>query len=157
MTQTVSDELELFRFQISEEQEEERVDKCIAALIDSLSRSFIQKMIKEGRVSVNGIPVKQSYQVRAGDDLSFLLPKAQEPDIEPENIPLDILYEDSDVLVVNKPKGMVVHPAAGHYSGTLVNAVMFRCRGQLSGINGVMRPGIVHRIDKDTTGSVLIC
>ena len=157
MTQTVSDELELFRFQISEEQEEERVDKCIAALIDSLSRSFIQKIIKEGRVSVNGIPVKQSYQVRAGDDLSFLLPKAQEPDIEPENIPLDILYEDSDVLVVNKPKGMVVHPAAGHYSGTLVNAVMFRCRGQLSGINGVMRPGIVHRIDKDTTGSVLIC
>lgn len=157
MTQTVSDDLELFRFQIPEEQEEERVDKCIAALIDSLSRSFIQKMIKEGRVSVNGAPVKASYQVKAGDDLSFLLPRAQEPDIEPEKIPLDVLYEDSDVLVVNKPKGMVVHPAAGHYSGTLVNAVMFHCKGQLSGINGVMRPGIVHRIDKDTTGSVLVC
>lgn len=157
MIQTVSDDLELFRFQIPEEQDEERVDKCIAALIDSLSRSFIQKMIKEGRVSVNGVPVKASWQVKAGDDLRFLLPKAQEPDIEPEDIPLDILYEDSDVLVVNKPKGMVVHPAAGHYSGTLVNAVLFHCKGQLSGINGVMRPGIVHRIDKDTTGSVLIC
>lgn len=157
MTQTVSDDLELFRCRITQEQEGERVDKCIAALIDSLSRSFIQKMIKEGRVSINGIPVKASYQVQEEDDLSFLIPKAQEPDIEPENIPLDILYEDTDVLVVNKPKGMVVHPAAGHYSGTLVNAVMFHCMGQLSGINGVMRPGIVHRIDKDTTGSILIC
>ena len=142
---------------LTEEQEEERVDKCIAALIDSLSRSFIQKMIKEGRVCINGLPVKASYQVKAGDDLSFLLPKAQEPDIEPENIPLDILYEDSDVLVVNKPKDMVVHPAAGHYSHTLVNAVLYHCRGQLSGINGVLRPGIVHRIDKDTTGSVIVC
>ena len=114
-------------------------------------------MIKEGRVCINGLPVKASYQVKAGDDLSFLLPKAQEPDIEPEDIPLDILYEDSDVLVVNKPKDMVVHPAAGHYSHTLVNAVLYHCRGQLSGINGVLRPGIVHRIDKDTTGSVIVC
>lgn len=157
MTQTVSDDLELFRFQIPEEQEEERVDKCIAALIDSLSRSFIQKMIKEGRVSVNGAPVKASYQVKAGDDLSFLLPRAQEPDIEPEKIPLDVLYEDSDVLIVNKPKGMVVHPAPGHYSGTLVNAILYHCRENLSGINGVLRPGIVHRIDMNTTGSLLIC
>ena len=154
MENPIQETTDLFRFQITEEQEEERVDKCIAALIDSLSRSFIQKMIKEGRVCINGLPVKASYQVKAGDDLSFLLPKAQEPDIEPEDIPLDILYEDSDVLVVNKPKDMVVHPAAGHYSHTLVNAVLYHCRGQLSGINGVLRPGIVHRIDKDTTGSV---
>ena len=104
MENPIQETTDLFRFQITEEQEEERVDKCIAALIDSLSRSFIQKMIKEGRVCINGLPVKASYQVKAGDDLSFLLPKAQEPDIEPEDIPLDILYEDSDVLVVNKPK-----------------------------------------------------
>lgn len=150
-------DMELFRFQITEEQEEERIDKCIATLIDSLSRSFIQKLIRDGKVSVNGQTVKANYRVRTDDDVSFALPEAQEPDIEPEDIPLDILYEDDDVLVVNKPKGMVVHPAAGHYSGTLVNAVMFHCRGNLSGINGCMRPGIVHRIDKDTTGSVIIC
>lgn len=149
--------MELFRFQITEEWEEERIDRCIAALIDSLSRSFIQKMIREGRVCVNGQSVKANYRVKTDDDVSFELPPAQEPVIEPENIPLDILYEDADVLVVNKPKGMVVHPAAGHYSGTLVNAVMFHCKNSLSGINGVMRPGIVHRIDKDTTGSILIC
>ena len=157
MENPIQETTDLFRFQITEEQEEERVDKCIAALIDSLSRSFIQKMIKEGRVCINGLPVKASYQAKAGDDLSFLLPKAQEPDIEPEDIPLDILYEDSDVLVVNKPKDMVVHPAAGHYSHTLVNAVLYHCRGQLSGINGVLRPGIVHRIDMDTTGALVIC
>lgn len=150
-------DMELFRFQITEEQEDERIDKCIAALIDSLSRSFIQKLIKDGKVSVNGQIVKANYRVKTDDDVSFVLPRAQEPDIEPEDIPLDILYEDDDVLVVNKPKGMVVHPAAGHYSGTLVNAVMFHCSGKLSGINGVMRPGIVHRIDKDTTGSIIIC
>lgn len=150
-------DMELFRFQITEEQEDERIDKCIAALIDSLSRSFIQKLIKDGKVSVNGQIVKANYRVKTDDDVSFVLPRAQEPDIEPEDIPLDILFEDDDVLVVNKPKGMVVHPAAGHYSGTLVNAVMFHCSGKLSGINGVMRPGIVHRIDKDTTGSIIIC
>lgn len=153
----LSENMELFRFHITEEQEDERIDKCIAALIDSLSRSFIQKMIKDGKVSVNGQAVKANYRVKADDDVAFELSRAQEPDIEPQDIPLDILYEDEDVLVVNKPKGMVVHPAAGHYSDTLVNAVMFHCRGRLSGINGVMRPGIVHRIDKDTTGSILIC
>lgn len=149
--------MELFRFQITEDMEDERIDKCMAVLIDSLSRSFIQKLIKEEKVLVNGKAVKANYRAKADDDVSFYLPKAQEPDIEPEDIPLDVLYEDDDVLVVNKPKGMVVHPAAGHYSGTLVNAVMYHCRGNLSGINGVMRPGIVHRIDKDTTGSVIIC
>lgn len=149
--------MSLFCFQISSEQEDERIDKCIASLTDSLSRSYIQKMIREGNVMVNGRPVRQNFRVSADDEVSFFLPEAVEPQILPEDIPLDILYEDDDLLVVNKPKGMVVHPAAGHYSHTLVNAVLFHCRGQLSGINGVLRPGIVHRIDKDTTGSVLIC
>lgn len=149
--------MEYFSFQISEELEEERIDKCISMLIDSLSRSFIQKMIKEEKVSVNGKPVKGSYRVKTDDEVTFELPESVEPDIEPEDIPLDVLYEDKDVIVVNKPKGMVVHPAAGHYSGTLVNALMHHCGKDLSGINGVMRPGIVHRIDMDTTGSIIIC
>ncbi len=146
-----------FRYEITEELEGERIDKCLAMLIDSLSRSFIQKMIKEEAVTVDGIPVKGSYRVKAEDQLSFRLPKAVEPDILPEAIPLDILYEDRDVIIVNKPKGMVVPPAAGHYSGTLVNALMHHCGKELSGINGIMRPGIVHRIDMDTTGSIIVC
>ncbi len=146
-----------FRFQITEELEDLRIDKCMSMLIDSLSRSFIQKLIKEDAVWVNGKPVKGSYKVKTDDDVLFCLPKAVEPDISPENIPLDVLYEDKDVIVVNKPKGMVVHPAAGHYSGTLVNALMYHCGAELSGINGVMRPGIVHRIDRDTTGSLIVC
>lgn len=148
---------DLFRFQVTEEYEEERIDKYMSILIDSLSRSFIQKMMKEEKVLVNGKPVKANYRLKTEDEICFELPEAVEPDIEPENIPLDILYEDADVLVVNKPKGMVVHPAAGHYSGTLVNALMYHCRGSLSGINGCLRPGIVHRIDMDTTGSLIVC
>ena len=146
-----------FCFQITEEYEGERIDKCLSVLIDSLSRSFIQKIIKDGQVFVNGKAVKGSYAVKTDDEVSFTLPDSQKPDIEAEDIPLDIIYEDSDVVVVNKPKGMVVHPAAGHYSGTMVNALMHHCGDQLSGINGVMRPGIVHRIDMDTTGSVIVC
>lgn len=149
--------MDKFYFQITEETEDERIDKCISMLIDSLSRSYIQKLIKEEAVFVNGRPVKGSYKVKTDDEVVFSLPKAVEPDIEPENIPLDILYEDEDVIVVNKPKGMVVHPAAGHYSGTLVNALMYHCGDSLSGINGCMRPGIVHRIDMDTTGSLIVC
>ena len=106
---------------------------------------------------VNDTPVKANYKLSLGDLLTLEEPELQEPDILPENIPLDILYEDADLLIVNKPKGMVVHPAAGHYTGTLVNALMYHCQGQLSGINGVSRPGIVHRIDMDTTGSLLVC
>lgn len=146
-----------FRFEIQEDMENERIDKCLAMLIDSLSRSFIQKLIKDEGVFVNGKAVKGSYKVKLDDCVEFCLPPAVEPEITPENIPLDILYEDEDVIVVNKPKGMVVHPAAGHYSGTLVNALMYHCGDSLSGINGVMRPGIVHRIDRDTTGSVIVC
>ncbi len=146
-----------FRFQITEEMEEERIDKCMSMLIDSLSRSYIQKLIKENAVFVNNKAVKGSYRVKTDDEVFFCLPEAVEPDIKPENIPLSILYEDEDVIVVNKPKGMVVHPAAGHYSGTLVNALMYHCGESLSGINGCMRPGIVHRIDMDTTGSIIVC
>lgn len=146
-----------YRFQITEELEGERLDKALSLLIESLSRSFVSKLIKENKVCVNGKTVKSSYTLKCDDEVVFELPPSQEPDIEPENIPLDVLYEDSDVVVVNKPKGMVVHPAAGHYSGTLVNALMYHCGHELSGINGVMRPGIVHRIDMDTTGSLIVC
>lgn len=149
--------MEKFCFQITEELEEERIDKCMSMLIDSLSRSYIQKLMKEEAVTVNGTVVKGSYKVKTDDEVVFCLPKAVEPKILPEDIPLEILYSDQDVAVINKPKGMVVHPAAGHYSGTLVNAIMYHFKEELSGINGVMRPGIVHRIDKDTTGSLIIC
>lgn len=135
----------------------ERIDKFLSCRLEEVSRSYIQKLIKEGHVSVNGKPVKANYKLGAGDEISVEIPEAKEPDILPEDIPLDILYEDQDILVVNKPKGMVVHPAAGHYGGTLVNALMYHCKDSLSGINGVMRPGIVHRIDMDTTGSLLVC
>lgn len=146
-----------FNFVITEEMEEERIDKCLNALIDTLSRSYIQKLLSEGNVTVNGRNVKPSYKVCADDEVKLFLPPVVTPDILPENIPLSILYEDEDVIVVNKPKGMVVHPAPGHYKGTLVNALLYHCGSDLSGINGVLRPGIVHRIDRDTTGSVIAC
>ena len=135
----------------------ERIDKFLSCRLEEVSRSYIQKLIKEGHVSVNGKPIKANYKLGADDEICLEIPEAKEPDILPEDVPLDILYEDQDILVVNKPKGMVVHPAAGHYSGTLVNALMYHCKDSLSGINGVMRPGIVHRIDMDTTGSLLVC
>ena len=142
---------------VTEETAGDRIDKFLAEQYENLSRSFLQKLLKSGEVMVDGRPVKASYKVAEGDLISFEVPEAVEPEIVPEDIPLDILYEDEDVLIVNKPKGMVVHPAAGHYQGTLVNAVMAHCGDSLSGINGVMRPGIVHRIDKDTTGALLVC
>ena len=149
--------MDIFKFLINEEWEGLRIDKYLSLNLDFLSRSYIQKMIQEQNVSVNGKIVKANYNLKEDDEIEFQLPTNVEPDIEAENIPLDVLYEDNDVIVVNKPKGMVVHPAAGHYSGTLVNALMYHCKDSLSGINGVMRPGIVHRIDKDTTGSLIIC
>ncbi len=146
-----------YRFQITEELEGERLDKALSLLIETLSRSYVSKLIKEDKVFVNGKPAKSSYNLKTDDEVVFELPPSQEPDIVAEDIPLAVLYEDKDVIVVNKPKGMVVHPAAGHYSGTLVNALMYHCGQELSGINGVMRPGIVHRIDMDTTGSLIVC
>ena len=134
-----------------------RIDKYLSSVNEQLSRSYIQKLLKSGLVLVDGKPVKASYQVDEGDVISLDIPEAVEPEIEPENMDLDILYEDQDVILVNKPKGMVVHPAAGHYSNTLVNGLMYHCKDQLSGINGVMRPGIVHRIDMDTTGVIIAC
>ena len=148
--------MEELRFQIADEMEDERIDKCMSLLVENLSRSFIQKLIKDGNVLVNGTPVKGSCRVKCDDEVVFSVPESVEPDIEPENIPLDILYEDADLIVVNKPKGMVVHPAPGHTSGTLVNALMFHCGDELSGINGEKRPGIVHRIDKDTSGVLMV-
>lgn len=146
-----------YSFMCQDDVTDARIDRCIADMYQDMSRSYIQKLIKDGLVFANGNACKASYRVAEGDIISFTAPDAVLPDIEPEDIPLDILYEDDDVLVVNKPKGMVVHPAPGHYSGTLVNALMYHCRDNLSGINGVLRPGIVHRIDMDTTGSLLVC
>ena len=148
---------DIFEFVVSDEYDGMRVDKFISELIDSLSRTYIKKLIDDGKVSCNGKIVKASSRVSENDNVVIEIPPLEIPQIVPQDIPLDILYEDRDVLVVNKPKDMVVHPAAGHYSNTLVNAIMFHCKDNLSGINGVMRPGIVHRIDKDTTGSVIIC
>lgn len=144
-------------FVITENQSGERLDKFLKDTYPEQSRSFFQKLIRDGYVCVNSIPRKSNYRLNIKDILEIKFPEVKEAEILPEDIPLDILYEDPDVLVVNKPKGMVVHPSAGHFSGTLVNAVMFHCKDSLSGINGVMRPGIVHRIDMDTTGSLIIC
>lgn len=135
----------------------ERIDRFLSIYLEDLSRSYIQKLVKEGGILVNGNSVKANYKVNEGDEIRVQIPDPEPLDILPEDIPLDILYEDDDILVVNKPKGMVVHPAPGHYSHTLVNAVLYHCGSRLSGINGVLRPGIVHRIDMDTTGSLLVC
>lgn len=135
-----------------------RIDQFVAANCIELSRSYIQKLIKENRISINGnFSIKAKVPVCTGDEISICFPEPEDLNIEPQDIPLDILYEDDDVLVINKPKGMVVHPAPGHYTDTLVNAVLFHCGDKLSGINGVLRPGIVHRIDKDTTGALVVC
>ncbi len=134
-----------------------RIDRYLAKACPELSRSYIQKLLKSGQVLVNGSLIKSSYVVAADDHIEVDVPEAVEPEIEAEPMDLNILYEDRDIILVNKPKGMVVHPAAGHYSHTLVNGLMYHCKDQLSGINGVMRPGIVHRIDMDTTGVLIVC
>lgn len=143
-------------FQV-ETETNERIDKFLSIQMEELSRSYVQKLIKDGNVKVNGKLVKANYKLSYDEWIQVTIPELTSPDILPENIPLDILYEDEDILIINKPKGMVVHPAAGHYSGTLVNALMYYCGDSLSGINGILRPGIVHRIDMDTTGSLLVC
>ena len=144
-------------FEVTDEYEEERLDKFLAAIYPEQSRSFFQKLIKDGLVSVNDVPQsKANYRMHIEDMVSVTIPDAVKTTILPEAIPLDILYEDDDVIIINKPKDMVVHPCPGHYSGTLVNAIMYHCRENLSGINGVVRPGIVHRIDKDTSGLLVV-
>ncbi len=140
-----------------ENEEGERIDKYLTESLEDKSRSYIQKLIKDKLVHVNDKPVKANYRLVLGDRVEMSIPEIKEPDIVAENLSLDILYEDKDVIVVNKPKQMVVHPAPGHYSGTLVNGLMYHCGDELSGINGMMRPGIVHRIDMDTTGSLIVC
>lgn len=144
-------------FLVDGEEAEVRIDKYLAGVCEGLSRSYLQKLLKSGDVLVNGEPVKGSYKICEEDRIAVEIPEAMEPEILAEPMDLDILYEDGDILMVNKPKDMVVHPAAGHYTGTLVNGLMAHCKGSLSGINGVLRPGIVHRIDKDTTGVLIVC
>ena len=149
--------MEVVTFTVEAGDEGMRIDSYLTAELNSLSRSYLQKILKTGGVTVNGSQVRANYRIREDEKIVLTIPEEQEPDILPEDIPLDILYEDQELLIVNKPKDMVVHPAAGHYSHTLVNALMFHCHGQLSGINGILRPGIVHRIDKDTTGALVVC
>ncbi|MBR4027106.1 MAG: RluA family pseudouridine synthase [Lachnospiraceae bacterium] len=144
-------------FEVMEEQEGERLDKFLSIIYPDTSRSFFQKLIKEQAVLINDKAEKANYRMRVEDIVTIHFPDAVQTTIVAEDIPLDILYEDDDVLIVNKPKGMVVHPSAGHYSGTLVNGIMYHCKDSLSGINGEIRPGIVHRIDMDTTGSLIVC
>lgn len=141
----------------SEKQNKERLDSYLAERLTDMSRSRIQSLIKSGDVTVNRAKTKAGYILASGDTIDVNIPEPEVIDICAEDIPLDIVYEDDDVIVINKSKGMVVHPANGHYSGTLVNALMHHCKDSLSGINGEMRPGIVHRIDKDTTGLIIAC
>lgn len=145
------------QFLVEEQERGERIDRYLARQCPDFSRSYLQKLLKEGEVFVNGNGVKSSYKTLPGDEISLEITEAKDPEIAAEQMDLDILYEDQDIILINKPKGMVVHPAAGHYSGTLVNGLMAHCRDELSGINGVLRPGIVHRIDMDTTGVLIVC
>jgi 23S rRNA pseudouridine1911/1915/1917 synthase len=147
--------MDVIQFQIEEEYDRERIDKVIAALHEEWSRSQVQQWIKDGFVTVNGQLIKANYKCSAGDEVAIELPEPEPLDVEAEEMNLDVYYEDADVLVVNKPRGMVVHPAPGHMRGTLVNGLLAHCK-DLSGINGVLRPGIVHRIDKDTSGLLMI-
>lgn len=148
---------ERVRYVVEENECDERLDKFLSEKMPDMSRSYMQKNIKDGKVSVNGKTVKSGYKLNVGDEVILIIEPLEELTIEPENIPLDIIYEDSDIIVINKPKQMVVHPAPGHYRGTIVNALLYHCKDSLSGINGVLRPGIVHRIDQDTTGVIVAC
>lgn len=146
-----------YGFTVNEELSGLRIDKCISEYFEEFSRTYVQKLIDDGNVHCNGLSCKSKTKVNFGDRILLTVPNPVIPEIVPENIPIDIIYEDDDLIIINKPKGMVVHPAFGHYSGTMVNALMFHCKDRLSGINGILRPGIVHRIDMNTTGSVIAC
>lgn len=147
--------MEKMEHTILEEQKGDRIDKVISSLDEEWSRTQVQQWIKDGNVLVNGSQVKTNYKCATDDQIEITIPEPEELDVVPEEMDLDIYFEDKDVLVVNKPRGMVVHPAPGHSNGTLVNGLMFHCK-DLSGINGVLRPGIVHRIDKDTSGLLMV-
>ena len=149
-------ENELYTMEVSAEQVGTRIDVAVAGMVEDLTRSGAQKLLSENRVQVNGAAVSKNYKLKAGDTVEVTVPEPTMLEVEPQNIPLTIVYEDDDLLVVDKPKGMVVHPAAGNPDGTLVNALMYHCGDRLSGINGVIRPGIVHRIDKDTSGLLIV-
>ncbi len=141
---------------ITEENANLRLDKLLSQQMEGMTRSAIQGIIEGGNVTLNGVQCSKNAKPSVGDTIEVILPQVRPLDVQAQNIPLEVVYEDSDLLVVNKPKGMVVHPAAGNYDGTLVNALMYHCGDSLSGINGVMRPGIVHRIDKDTSGLLIV-
>ena len=146
-----------YNFVINDEQQSTRIDLVLSLQLQEVSRSFVQKLLEKGAVTVNGkVCDSKKYKVSNGDEIEITVPEPEELKIEAENIPLDIVYEDDDLMVVNKPRGMVVHPAVGNENGTLVNAIMYHCGDRLSSINGVIRPGIVHRIDKDTSGLLMI-
>lgn len=148
--------MEQYLFEIQPGQEM-RLDKYLAAQFPEQTRSFLQKLIKDGEVLVNGKQVKSGFSLSAGDEVAVNIPEPKELDVEPQKMDLEIVYEDEDVILINKPKGMVVHPAPGHTKDTLVNGLLYHCKDHLSGINGVARPGIVHRIDRDTTGILIVC
>ncbi|MCI8549353.1 MAG: RluA family pseudouridine synthase [Lachnospiraceae bacterium] len=147
----------VFSYQVAEDESGLRLDKFLSEKPELPSRSYLQRLIAENQVLVNQRPAKSNYKLQEGNHIVVSIPEPKELSVEAEAMDLDIFYEDEDVLVVNKPKGMVVHPAAGHENHTLVNGLLYHCRGNLSGINGILRPGIVHRIDRDTTGLLLIC
>ena len=148
--------MENYLFEIQEDQQM-RLDKYLAEQFPEQTRSYLQKLIKDGEVTVNGKNVKTGYQLSKGDEVCVNIPEPKELDVEPQKMDLAIVYEDEDVILINKPKGMVVHPAPGHTTDTLVNGLLYHCKDNLSGINGVARPGIVHRIDRDTTGILIVC
>lgn len=148
--------METYLFEIQEDQQM-RLDKYLSEQFPEQTRSYLQKLIKDGEVLVNGKAVKTGYQLSKGDEVCVNIPEPKELDVEPQKMDLDIVYEDEDVILINKPKGMVVHPAPGHTTDTLVNGLLYHCKDHLSGINGVARPGIVHRIDRDTTGILIVC
>lgn len=150
-------EQDIYEYLVKDSDAGQRIDKLLSIQLTDFSRSYIQKLLSNRAVLIHGQPIKSNYKVKEGDYIQVEIPEPEVLDVQPENIPLDIVYEDTDILIINKPKGMVVHPAAGHYSGILVNAILYHCQDDLSTINGVLRPGIVHRIDMDTTGLLVIC
>jgi len=147
--------MEPIRLRASEESKNQRLDAFLASSLDGLTRSQATRLIESGEVAVNGRAVGKSYKLAGGEDIAVTLPEPEPVEAVPQDIPLDVVYEDADVIVVNKPSGMVVHPAPGHPDGTLVNALLYHCAGTLSGIGGALRPGIVHRIDRDTSGLII--